>query len=223
MLIKTNLGMAALLLTAEQVNAKFFRPLPGTAPWHKEGREGEWYKLDYPIDYPVPNFGMDHDIVSTHKNMKDAEKKLGAWNPVKDPETKKYVVPTASAAQHPQALQQLQSDPICSSAGCNYKEKKAAATHPMDYFVPDFGMDHEIQNVDQSLHASQVINNHTWDYVKDTSKPTPPTEYNTEPTLDSDVLNTHAHMEAAEQKLGKWEIEELQTQQDNGKRFKHHF
>jgi len=80
MIIKTSLGMAALLLTMEQVKA--FRPPAGTAPWHKEGRENEWFKLDYPIDYKVPDFGMDHDIIHTQKHIKDQEDRLKhKWTP----------------------------------------------------------------------------------------------------------------------------------------------
>jgi hypothetical protein len=36
---------------------------------------------------------------------------------------------------------QVDSDPICSSAGCNPGGKTA---YPMDYFVPNFGLDHDI-------------------------------------------------------------------------------
>jgi hypothetical protein len=40
----------------------------------------------------------------------------------------------------------MQSDPICSSAGCTqYKQPEGDAGHPMDYFVPDFGVDHDIK------------------------------------------------------------------------------
>ena len=59
------------------------------------------------------------------------------------------------------------SDPICSSAGCNYKSAKSA--HPMDYFVPNFGMDQDI--MDSQSHESAVSKqlNHTWSW---SSKPT---------------------------------------------------
>jgi hypothetical protein len=63
------MGMSALLLTMEQVKA--FRPLPNTAPWHKDQRELDWFKLDYPINYKVPDFGVDHDIIATQKHISD--------------------------------------------------------------------------------------------------------------------------------------------------------
>jgi len=28
------------------------------------------------MDYPVPDFGLDHDIITTHKNEADAKKRL---------------------------------------------------------------------------------------------------------------------------------------------------
>ena len=33
----------------------------------------------HPKDYPVPNFGVDHDIVASNTNLKNAEAKLGPW------------------------------------------------------------------------------------------------------------------------------------------------
>ena len=56
------LTMAALALTMEDVYGKSFRPPAGTAPWHEEKREWKWHKPDYPMNYVVPNFGIDHDI-----------------------------------------------------------------------------------------------------------------------------------------------------------------
>tara|TARA_B110000285_G_scaffold226539_1_gene286467 strand:+ start:809 stop:1069 length:261 start_codon:yes stop_codon:yes gene_type:complete len=40
---------------------------------------------------------------------------------------------------------QLDSDPICSSAGCTQYKAPEVKTHPMDYFVPNFGVDHHIE------------------------------------------------------------------------------
>ena len=87
--------MAALLLTAEQVYGKHhmhqkethYRPLAGTAPWHKDQREYAWFKPEHPVDYFVPNFGVDHDIKNTQKHVADAEKSIGhKWEPKLDEE-----------------------------------------------------------------------------------------------------------------------------------------
>jgi len=31
------------------------------------------------MNYPVPNFGVDKDILATEKHLKDMEAKLGKW------------------------------------------------------------------------------------------------------------------------------------------------
>ena len=37
--------------------------------------------MQYPIDYPVPNLGIDHNIQATFTSLKDAEKITGkTWN-----------------------------------------------------------------------------------------------------------------------------------------------
>jgi len=39
----------------------------------------------------------------------------------------------------------VESDPICASAGCKqYLHPKSATGHPMDYPVPNFGVDEDI-------------------------------------------------------------------------------
>jgi len=39
---------------------------------------------------------------------------------------------------------QLESDPICNSAGCTQYKSPGKHPHPMNYFVPDFGMDSDV-------------------------------------------------------------------------------
>lgn len=50
----------------------------------------------WPKDYPVANWGKDHDVETTEKNTAAAEAKLGAWNPPVD-ENGNFVVPHADA------------------------------------------------------------------------------------------------------------------------------
>jgi len=84
---------------------------------------------------------------------------------------------------------EIESDPICSSAGC--ESKAAAKTHPMDYFVPNFGADHDIMHSDSSLNWAQNQLNHKW--VVSTAKPPPghPTDYFVPDFgMDEDVKST---------------------------------
>jgi hypothetical protein len=48
---------------------------------------------------------------------------------------------------------------MCSSAGCTYK---SAAKHPMNYFVPNFGIDQDIGDSHASLNQAEVDLSHTW-------------------------------------------------------------
>jgi hypothetical protein len=122
----------------------------------------------HPMDYFVPNFGVDHHIKESESSEKWASKEIGhTWVWVKeekkDPVEYKIepldVDMKASLSNlrmeenihgnwnlAPESLIQLQSDPICSSAGCTqYKQPEGPPDHPMDYFVPDFGVDHDIK------------------------------------------------------------------------------
>ena len=73
-----------------------------------------------PKDYDVPNFGIDHDIEASNKNLKDAEATFGPWNPVfkKDGESLTQV--------------RMRSTPSCSSVKC-YNE---SIVKPEADFVP---------------------------------------------------------------------------------------
>ena len=53
---------------------------------------------------------------------------------------------------------QLESDPICSSAGCTqYKTKKTPLGYDLDYFVPNFGVDKDILDTQKSIINSQLM------------------------------------------------------------------
>ena len=54
--------------------------------------------IKYPINYSVPDFGTDSDMLHTAANEKAAAEQLGhTWTPEKDPVTDKWVVPTEDA------------------------------------------------------------------------------------------------------------------------------
>lgn len=102
----------------------------------------------YPQNYVVPNFGLDHDILTTQNNIANAQTALKHnWVPSQD-KNGFWNVPAPSVNRPVNALLQTESevktesDPTCSSAGCNYASEKGPAGHPMNYFVPNFGADH---------------------------------------------------------------------------------
>jgi hypothetical protein len=114
-------------------------------------------KAGHPMNYFVPNFGIDEDIKITQNNIKSEEKRLKhEWKPVQDdngvwivPEAasnKSYTYRSAAQTTEPNLGQQEQkSDPICSSAEPECWKSKDKAGHPVDYFVPNFGLDHDIK------------------------------------------------------------------------------
>jgi hypothetical protein len=106
--------------------------------------KAQWHNVAKDTEY---NFApeLDHDISVTHSNLANAQEALGTT-----------MLQTQSSSQ---------SDPICSSAGCTqYKHPDPPAGHPMDYPVPDFGVDHDIVSGFQSLAAAEKIRNHHWDF-----------------------------------------------------------
>jgi hypothetical protein len=69
-------------------------------------------KPGHPIDYPVPNFGMDHDIKATEASIKQAEGSVDhVWKPTENKDGT-WNVPTALA---PRSLASLEDSPSCSS------------------------------------------------------------------------------------------------------------
>ena len=125
----------------------------------------------YPINYPVPDFGMDHDIKHSLKHMKDQEEKHGEWNLPEPINGTYYVNPDIVASQKSKkpskqaavAVQaDMRSDPICSSAGCDQYLHPKVDEHPMDYPVPDFGIDHEIKASQEHEKAAAAAMGHEW-------------------------------------------------------------
>jgi hypothetical protein len=90
----------------------------------------------------------------------------------------------------------VESDPICPSSGCNYATHKGKATHPMDYFVPNFGVDHDIK--DSLAHTGQSETNldHQWKFVPKEDRPKPhPVDYKVANFgVDEDVKVTLANV-----------------------------
>jgi hypothetical protein len=95
----------------------------------------------------------------------------------------------------------LQDDPHCSSAGCVQFlfPKSKDDSHPMDYFVPNFGMDKDIEaSIAHEKLASKTLDE-KWDFATPEDKKVLKAEqkiakvensYNLNPELDSDIVNS---------------------------------
>ena len=151
----------------------------------------------YPVDYRVPDFGMDHEILTTQKNLKNTEKTLNHnWNPKKEGDA--YVVPTAVNLQ---TGADIQSDPICSSAGCDqYLHPALPDSHPVDYPVPDFGVDHGILDVHASIAQAEKQLNHKW--VPEPKVPDAPPPAIVHRGPDPDIIGTQESIATSEVATG---------------------
>ena len=184
---------------------------------HKHDLNAAFKKIEkerHPMNYKVPNLGVDQDIKDTQSHTAAAEKRLKhKWTPKQD-KNGVWLVPNAKnnnnwtfiSFKDSQGLLQLEaeSDPICSSSGCPKNKLHAGPTWPMDYPVPNFGADQDVLNVNDSLAASEKIHEKKWNW-EDTKKKTPedPVQYPHDP-LDEDVVTTLGHAGQQEAIHGEW-------------------
>jgi len=107
----------------------------------------------------------------------------------------------------------LESDPICSSAGCTqYEHKKKPRGYKINYFVPNFGVDADIMDSHASLANSEDMLSHKLIMGTAASKakwanPAKDVDYNFAPKLDGDMVSTAKNLGDAETSIGhKWTI-----------------
>ena len=107
---------------------------------------------------------------------------------------------------YPEEMVQVESDPICSSANAFCTEwKKDKDGHPMNYFVPNFGVDRLMNENHASLLWAEKNRNHTWIVKKEDIKPKEPVQYGDAP-LDNDIIHSLANTKTAETKFGQWKL-----------------
>jgi len=107
----------------------------------------------YPVDYPVPNLGMDHDIEHSIKHMNDLEEEHGTWT----------LPPTP-----PGAAAQTRSVPACTSNGCQNDTvdpytRTTPSDYPIDYKVNDLGIDHDVKHSMKSMSDAEGQLGHKWE------------------------------------------------------------
>jgi len=103
----------------------------------------------HPVDYKVPDFGLDKDIVDSLSNLKNTEEKLGTWTlPKEDVQLDADV--------------SLEREPLLS-----WKPKRAKSAHPIDYFVPNFGVDHDILATQRHIKKTEKRLKKKWNPKKD--------------------------------------------------------
>jgi hypothetical protein len=87
----------------------------------------------------------------------------------------------------------------------------------MDYFVPHFGMDRDIQGSLENLHVAEGIVKHHWVGIdKDKyANPAKKVDYNFAPKLDGDIVDSKKNLADTEKSLKhNTVIEDMQTEAD---------
>ena len=163
-----------------------------------EESKAKWHNPAKDTDY---NFApdLDGDMIATAKHLSDTEKRLKHKWEIKDLQVDESI--------------NLDSDPICSSAGCTqYKHKKPKLGYDINYPVPSFGADPDMAaTMENEALASKMVNHH-WDFGTEESKakwhnPAKDTDYNFAPDLDGDMIATAKHLGDTEKRLKhKWVI-----------------
>jgi len=162
-------------------------------------------------DYFVPNFGEDEDLTFTKRNIASAEKKYGTWT-VKRDGNGAWMLPSVDenkfgnfkaennwpSDQMPSLVQtsadiKVESDPICSSAGCTqYKHKTKDLGYDINYFVPNFGRDHLINQNFDSLDLAEKQLGHKWVWHDDKDEDIPTYHHK---AMDPDIVDSLKNLE----------------------------
>ena len=64
----------ALLFSGVSAVQIKYRPPNGTVPWTGVATRPTWDTPDYPVNYYIPNFGVDHSILASMNSLRIAEK-----------------------------------------------------------------------------------------------------------------------------------------------------
>jgi len=187
----------------------------------------------YDKDYPVPDLGVDRDILGAHEDLAVAEGMLkhklimgtdeskAKWkNPAK--KTDYDYSPKLDRDMHDAATNldlvegklghkyepwtfvqtqtDIESDPICSSAGCNqYKHPKKDPGYDKDYPVVNLGVDREIKDDHENLPIAEKIVGHHW--VWDDSDRPKKIKYDYSPKLEGEMIDAKVNLDLAENQL----------------------
>ena len=119
----------------------------------------------------------------------------------------------ASAVNTDRIYLQMSSDPICNSAGCTQylhpEAKDTLSDAQLNYKVPHFGMDRDIQGSFENLKVAEGIVGHRWvDFGSKESKdkytnPAKSVLYDMNPKLDSKIVDSINNLKNTEAVMGR--------------------
>ena len=214
------MGLAALTFLSEDVRAvklgSNFRPLPGTAPWHKPVSESSWQDPTWKVDYPVPNFGVDENIITTQKNIASAEDSLKTTMHASFKQPKGHPVdyPVPNFGQDGEVKTSLlNTQEAEAELGHTMQASfKAPKGHPVDYFVPNFGKDEDVENTQKHIADQEKKQGHSFTTSFKPPKGHPVDYFVPDFGKDQDIKDTQAHIAQQEGIHGKWNP----SQDENG-------
>ena len=96
----------------------------------------------HPKDYFVPNFGVDHDIVSTQENMRKQGIALKGL-------VQRKSIPACNSAEFPDCVTNAET-------AADKKHQADMDKHPKDYFIPNFGVDHDIVSTQENIRKQEA-------------------------------------------------------------------
>ena len=165
--------------------------------------KAKWHNVAKDTNYDFAP-ALDGDMIATAKHLSDTEGKL----------SHKWVIDDLQVDNEVN----VNSDPICSSAGCTqYKHKKAKLGYPINYPVPNLGQDPDMTSTIGNEKLASKMVGHNWEFGTDESKAkwhnvAKDTNYDFAPALDGDMVATAKHLADTEGKLNhKWVIDDLQV------------
>jgi len=226
---KSASGLVALTYLSGDVLAikSKFRPPEGTVPWHKEISTPTWEKPDWDVNYFVPNFGSDQDMIDTKRDIKVSEKMYGkqftaSWDDTKEKDNyaanpRNYFVPDFGQDEdikNVQSVIQKSENALGKTFTADFDATKAKV-NPRNYFVPDFGVDQDIINTTTSINNSEKRLNKKFsaDFGADEAKVNPRNYFVPHFGIDQDIQNVSNSIAVSEKALGhKW----TPTQDKNG-------
>lgn len=160
----------------------------------------------HPMDYFVPNFGVDREIKVTQQNLKESEDQLKKkWvvtaEQLKPKKDDSYTVPNFGVdADIKQTQRHLAGAEAALGHTWNFVAKKdRPKPHPVDYPVPNFGVDRDIITSTKNLADTEKALKHTWVVPKKKPEPLDLTKLaRPDFGIDSDIDQTNWNRHDAE-------------------------
>ena len=125
--------------------------------------EKQYNHFNWPADaadppkrnYFVPHFGEDPEITATKANLAASEKSQG--------HVFSAGIDGAGSFSFVQTESNMNSDPICSSAGCTqYEHPSKELGYKINYPVANFGTDSDINDTTAHTKMAEGILSHSW-------------------------------------------------------------